>query len=132
MALKYLVYDDEGHINRIYSDEKIAMAAYDDALQEICTMVSENIYFSDYIFVSCGEELTDTSCWDIIESETVNQTYLKNEVAPWIRKNLYLLEDDLNKFIAKAENSLPDWGSTTVLRILKEIGGRCFRIFIIC
>lgn len=122
MALKYLVYDDEGYVNRIYSDRNDALNEYYSTLDDICEVAAYRRWFSDYISVSEGEELTDTSCWDIIESADVNRTYLKQAVSPWIRDNLNLLKNnDVDRFISIAQDSLKEWEVTTILNILEEL-----------
>lgn len=121
MALRYLVCDDEGLVNRLYSDIGDAMDKYYDVVNIACEKAAYE-GFSDYIFVSCGEELTDTSCWDIIESETVNLEFLKKQVAPWIRLNIHSLKESTDKFIAEAQSSLSDCEAMTVIRIIEELG----------
>jgi hypothetical protein len=121
MALKYLVYDDEGLVNRLYSDIGDAMDKYYEVVNIACEKAAYED-FSDYIFISCGEELTDTSCWDIIESETVNLEFLKKQVAPWIRLNIHALKESTDKFIAEARSSLSDCEAMTVIRIIEELG----------
>lgn len=122
MALRYLVYDDEGLVNGLYSDIDDAMDEYYEAVNIACEKAAYEDGFSDYVFVSCGEELTDTSCWDIIESETIDLDFLKRQVAPWIRLNMSLLKKSTDKFIAGARRSLPDCEAMTVIRIIEELG----------
>jgi hypothetical protein len=123
MALKYLVYDDEGYVNHYCSDRTEALDKYYSALDDICKVAASRKYFSDYISISEGEELTDTSDWDIIESADVSRTYLKQAVSPWIKENLDVLKDnDVDRFVSRAEDSLKEWEIITILHILEELG----------
>lgn len=123
MALKYLVYDDERYVDRIYDDRDDALDAYNSTLDYICGQAAERKYFSDYLFISEGEELTDTRDWDIIESVTVNQTYIRQSVSPWIRENIDLLKaNGVDKFVSYAEDTLEGWEILTILGILEELG----------